>query len=198
MGQAEVDLCLLRDRRSPYIPDVKNSWDTQNFDPYEEEEPWVPSDLKAQKGKKKNPEFIGYTYKPIEESNSALVRALVDLDNYKPPASKPLDYLQLERIENPNSHPLSANLFKKKEDKTDRVSKEFAATTALATAKKAEEKEKERYKYYYGDTPEKKPSPAFFRKSPKQSLKQSSKISPSNKGGEEKKVKMKVLQKKLI
>jgi hypothetical protein len=44
---------------------VKSSWDTQNFDPYEESEPWVPSDLKAQKGKKKNPEFIGYTYKPI-------------------------------------------------------------------------------------------------------------------------------------
>ena len=26
----------LRERRSPYIPEVKNSWDTQNFDPYEE------------------------------------------------------------------------------------------------------------------------------------------------------------------
>jgi len=26
-----------RDRRSPFIPEVKNSWDTQNFDPYEEE-----------------------------------------------------------------------------------------------------------------------------------------------------------------
>lgn len=146
----------------------------------------MPSDLKGQKGKKKNPEFIGYTYKPMEESNSALVRALVDLDNYKPPSKPHLEYLQLERTEPAvNSHPLSANLFKKKEDKTDRVSKEFAATTTLvSTAKKAEEKEKERYKYYYGDTPEKKPSPAnFLRKSPKQSPKQSSKISPSNKGG---------------
>ena len=26
----------LRERKSPYIPEVKNSWDTQNFDPYEE------------------------------------------------------------------------------------------------------------------------------------------------------------------
>ena len=24
----------LRDRKSPYVPEVKNSWDTQNFDPY--------------------------------------------------------------------------------------------------------------------------------------------------------------------
>jgi hypothetical protein len=156
----------------------------------------VPSDLKSQKGKKKNPEFIGYTYKPIEESNSALVRALIDLDNYKPPKQHNLEYLQLERG---LDHPNSANCFKKKEDKTERVSKEFLATTAAISAKKTEEKEKERYKYYYGDTPEKKPSPAnFYRKSPKQSPKQSSKISPSNKGGEEKKMKMKVLQKKLI
>jgi hypothetical protein len=25
-----------RDKKSPYIPEVKNVWDTQNFDPYEE------------------------------------------------------------------------------------------------------------------------------------------------------------------
>lgn len=50
--------------------------------------------------------------------------------------------------------------------------------------KKTEDKEKERYKFYYADTPEKKPSPAqnFYRKSPKQSPKQSSKQSPSSKG----------------
>lgn len=41
-------------------------WDTDNFDPYEEEEPWVPAEeLKGKKYKKKTTEFIGYTFKPI-------------------------------------------------------------------------------------------------------------------------------------
>lgn len=130
----------------------------------------------------------------MEESNSALLRALVDLDNYKPASRQPtLDYLQLERTDPPVS------AFKKKEERTERVGKEFSTTTTISSKKTEGEKEKERYKYYYGDTPEKKPSPAqnFYRKSPKVSPKQSSKISPSSKI-DEKKVKMKVLQKKLI
>jgi hypothetical protein len=69
-------------------------------------------------------------------------------------------------------------------------------TTVAMTAKRAEEKEKERYKFLYGDTPEKKTSPSqrFVKKSPKQSIK----LSPSSKIWEDKKIKMKVVQKKLI
>ncbi len=64
------------------------------------------------------------------------------------------------------------------------MTKQVYATTALSSSKKIEEKEKERYKFLYGDTPEKKPSPMqrFVKKSPKQSPKQSSKVSPTNKG----------------
>ena len=40
--------------------------------------------MKGKHYKKKNTEFIGYTYKPIEQPNSGLLKALVDLDNYKP------------------------------------------------------------------------------------------------------------------
>lgn len=78
-------------------------------------------------------------------------------------------------------------------------------TTAVNSLKKNEEKEKERYKFYYGDTPEKMPSPAhkFAKKSPKSpkgspknSPKQSSKISPSTKDHNDRKIKVKVLQKK--
>lgn len=44
----------IHERKSPYVPEVKNSWDTQNFDPYEEEEPWIPPEGKG-KARKKNP-----------------------------------------------------------------------------------------------------------------------------------------------
>ena len=105
------------------MPEVKNCWDTQNFDPYEEEEPWYPTEQKGGKGKKKNPEFIGYTYKPMEENNSALVKALVDLDSYKPSTfTSPvgtLDYLQLESDH--SNHSSIHNRFKKKADKTERI-----------------------------------------------------------------------------
>lgn len=43
-----------RQKKSPYIPEVKSVWDTDNFDPYEEEEPWIPvEDGKNKKYKKK-------------------------------------------------------------------------------------------------------------------------------------------------
>ena len=54
---------------------------------------------------------------------------------------------------------------------------------AILARKKNEEKEKERYKFYYGDTPEKKNSPTHKggKKSPKQSPKNSPKHSPKHK-----------------
>ena len=58
-------------------------------------------EAKGVKGRKKNPEFIGYTYKPVQDTNSALVKALVDLDTVKPApislSSNNLEYLQLEK-----------------------------------------------------------------------------------------------------
>ena len=133
----------------------------------------------------------------MEEPNSALVKALVDLDSYKMPQfsqKNTLDYLQLERTTN-SSGGYVDNRFKKTFDKTERMNKEIY--TSSQTAKKAEEKEKERYKFLYGDTPEKKPSPSqrWIKKSPKQ---QSIKFSPSSRMWEDKKMKMKVVQKKLI
>lgn len=73
------------------------------------------------------------------------------------------------------------NRFKKTVDKTERMNKEIYTPSPMgSTGKKTEEKEKERYKFMYGDTPEKKPSPShrFVRKSPKQGLK----LSPASKG----------------
>lgn len=109
-----------------------------------------------------------------------------------------LDYLQLERDSTNITSNLSSvdNRFKKTTDKTERMNKEIYSTSSMAsTAKKSQDKEKERYKFMYGDTPQKKPSPSqrFVKKSPKQSLK----LSPASRGWEEKKMKMKVVQKKL-
>lgn len=108
-------------------------WDTDNFDPYEEEEPWIPSDdPKGKKYKKKATEFIGYTYKPIEQPNSGLLNALLDLDNYKPPEFRDnLEYLQLEDA---NDRANSSRFMKK--EKTDRLSKDMYATTALFSSSK--------------------------------------------------------------
>ena len=98
---------LCRNKKSPYIPEVKDCWDATNFDAFEQEEPWIPEDIpksatkKKNKMKKKNTEFIGYTYKPIEAPNSGLLKALLDLENINEPVflseeQKNLDYLQLE------------------------------------------------------------------------------------------------------
>lgn len=49
---AGVEWNKLKDKVSPYIPEVKNEVDTTNFDKYDEEEPWIVND--PNKSKKKN------------------------------------------------------------------------------------------------------------------------------------------------
>ena len=70
-------------------------------------------DGKGKKYKKKITEFIGYTYKPIEEPNSGLLKALIDLDNYKPSAKSNLDYLQLEATTTADEKSSSTRFLKK-------------------------------------------------------------------------------------
>ena len=106
---------------------------------------------KAQSRKKNNPEFIGYTYKPMEEPTSALVKALVDLDSYRTPHLNPInhiDYLQPEHSHNVNTdYQINIASFKKGQDKAERISKEFFAASALSTAaNRAKNEEREREK----------------------------------------------------
>jgi hypothetical protein len=64
-----------------------------------------------------------------------LLKALLDLDNNKIPLIHDnLDYLGIDRNINDDYQINSINRFKK--DKTDRINKEFYATTALFTNKK--------------------------------------------------------------
>ena len=41
---AGIDWKKLRDKAAPYIPDVKSEIDTRNFDKFEEQESWVPTE----------------------------------------------------------------------------------------------------------------------------------------------------------
>lgn len=137
-------------------------------------------DTKGSKNRKKNPVFNGYTYKPMMDSSSALVKALVDLENYKVPditSVHSLEYLHIEQNIGLNSFN-SPNRFKKASENTDRLGKDFISTLSALSMMKKEDKEKERYKLLYGDTPEKKPSPKGIKKSPKRSPKHSPKQSP--------------------
>ena len=76
----------IRNNPAPYIPPVSSPTSNENFDPFEEEEPFFP-DKPAYHGKHsklKRPKdfnFIGYTYKAdVEEEKRKYVNALKELD----------------------------------------------------------------------------------------------------------------------
>ena len=77
----------VRETESPYIPPVSSPTSNENFDPFEEEEPFFP-DKPAHHGKHnkfrrphKDNDFIGYTYKAdVELEKKKCVDALKELD----------------------------------------------------------------------------------------------------------------------
>ena len=56
-----IDWDNLRNTKAPFIPDIKNDYDTKYFDHFEVEEPFYPP-IKRFK-KRKDIEYLGYTYK---------------------------------------------------------------------------------------------------------------------------------------
>ena len=62
----------LRQRKAPYLPNVQSEISNENFDHFEEEEPYDAS--KKLGNRKVDVKFIGYTYKAdVEEQRSMLV-----------------------------------------------------------------------------------------------------------------------------
>ena len=55
----------IKDMKPPFIPKLKNDYDTRYFEKFQEKEPFYP-DLSFRK--KKDPEFIGYTYKGEDDT----------------------------------------------------------------------------------------------------------------------------------
>lgn len=85
-----LDWDKLRKMKSPYIPSVTSDISTENFDKFDEEEPFF-SALDAKNGQRKglgpanrrlDMNFIGYTYKAdVENEKCMLVNVLKELDS---------------------------------------------------------------------------------------------------------------------
>ena len=57
----DIDWDNIRNTKAPFIPDIKNDYDTKYFENFEIEEPFYPPKKKYRK--RKDIEFLGYTYK---------------------------------------------------------------------------------------------------------------------------------------
>ena len=77
-----VDWRNIRNVTSPYVPTLASEIDTSNFDQFDETEPFYPPQVK--KRTRKDPQFIGYTFKRDDElQRNALVAAMEELEEVK-------------------------------------------------------------------------------------------------------------------
>lgn len=71
----------VRNTQAPYIPPVSSPTSNENFDPFEEEEPFFPDSKTRARRPKKDLNFIGYTYKAdVEIERKKYVDALREID----------------------------------------------------------------------------------------------------------------------
>ena len=64
----KIDWNNIRNTKAPFIPDIKNDYDTKYFENFEIEEPFYPPKKKYRK--RKDIEFLGYTYKDENGSSN--------------------------------------------------------------------------------------------------------------------------------
>lgn len=81
-----MDWASLRNMKAPYQPTVSSEISTENFDKFDEEEPFFGGNDKNGKknlsNRRLDMNFIGYTYKAdVENERSMLVNVLKDLDS---------------------------------------------------------------------------------------------------------------------
>ena len=65
-----VDWENIRNTKAPFIPDIKNDYDTKYFEHFEIEEPFYPPPKRFKK--RKDIEFLGYTYKDENNPNDLI------------------------------------------------------------------------------------------------------------------------------
>lgn len=81
---AGVNWDEIRNRPSPFVPEIKSEVDTSNFDQFDESEPFYPPPQPRNKRTRKDPNFIGYTYKQeVENQRTGLATALEELENIR-------------------------------------------------------------------------------------------------------------------
>ena len=84
-----VDWDNLRYSQAPFVPSLSSEVDTSNFDEFEESEPFYPPSS-GRKKMRKDPNFIGYTFKrDIETQRNGLTTALEELESIKNSSVKP-------------------------------------------------------------------------------------------------------------
>jgi hypothetical protein len=78
----DVDWETMRQLKAPYIPQIKSEISNENFDAFEEEDPFHrPQEKKKAVNRKIDTNFVGYTYKAdVEEEKQMLVNVLKGLD----------------------------------------------------------------------------------------------------------------------
>lgn len=85
-----LDWDNLRESPAPYIPEVKDEADTCNFDQFAEEEPLYQSEMTSSVSKRrKDIEFIGYTFKK-DSTRDNIVTALQDLETFRKSYTRPV------------------------------------------------------------------------------------------------------------
>ena len=80
----EIDWDAVKEVNPPYIPQITSEISNENFDQFEEEEPFHrPIDNKRKTGNRKiDMNFVGYTYKAdVEAEKQMLVNVLKELDS---------------------------------------------------------------------------------------------------------------------
>ena len=78
-----VDWENLRYSQAPFVPSLNSEIDTSNFDEFEESEPFYPPSS-GRKKSRKDPNFIGYTFKrDVETQRNGLTTALEELESIK-------------------------------------------------------------------------------------------------------------------
>ena len=88
-----VDWERIRLSQAPFVPQLASPIDTSNFDDFEETEPFYPPNT-GKKKHRKDPNFIGYTFKrDIETQRNGLATALEELESIRASTSRPTKYV---------------------------------------------------------------------------------------------------------
>jgi serine/threonine kinase 38 len=76
-----VEWSRLKDYPAPYVPAQTSDTDTSNFDHFDETEPFYPPEAPKKQRRRKDINFIGYTYKKEDENERTMIeQALEELE----------------------------------------------------------------------------------------------------------------------